>query len=266
MYGIDARLAGEQAREPRAARAGHRDGDARLQDRVALGDAAARLVEDRPIQRVRHRADQLPRRVARQLGVAVEHDHVLDVAQPRRVADDGREGRASPRSAALSSSSLPRLRSQPIHTPSRGFSAARDGTGRTGRRLGARIPPRTWRSAPRSPSTARANSASSPSICLRGASRKSLTSAKARFGSRFARKRTSRASTSPSTSSSVGEHRRHRDERLCSAGMPVEKSRRGKIRGRTSSVAAQCTSANRELARRDQRTPTAAPSGQPRKP
>ena len=39
--GIDARLAGEEAGEPRAAGAGHADADARLKNAVALGDPAA---------------------------------------------------------------------------------------------------------------------------------------------------------------------------------------------------------------------------------
>jgi hypothetical protein len=48
----------------------------------------------RTVQRVRHGADELPCRVARQLRIAIEGDDVLDVGQQRRVADDEREARA----------------------------------------------------------------------------------------------------------------------------------------------------------------------------
>ena len=41
---------------------------------------------------MRHRADHLPRRIARQLGVGVERDDILDLAQRADVARDSLEG------------------------------------------------------------------------------------------------------------------------------------------------------------------------------
>ena len=59
VYGIDAGVARIEPREQRAGGARERDADARLQDAVALGDAADRRIEGRPIERVRDDADQL---------------------------------------------------------------------------------------------------------------------------------------------------------------------------------------------------------------
>ncbi len=58
-----------------------------------LGHAA----EARPVQRMGHRADELPRRVAGQLRVGVERDDVAHAPQHRRVADDQREAIAGSR-------------------------------------------------------------------------------------------------------------------------------------------------------------------------
>jgi hypothetical protein len=61
---------------------------------------------------VRHGADELPRRIARQLRIGVQRDDVLDGRQERAIADDERKAvPAPPRSSAFSSASLPRLRS-----------------------------------------------------------------------------------------------------------------------------------------------------------
>ncbi len=84
---VDARVTGEDAREERAGGARGRDADARLQDRVALGDAAAGRVEMRPIQRVRDDADELLGGVARQARVGVERDAVAHAGQDREVPD-----------------------------------------------------------------------------------------------------------------------------------------------------------------------------------
>ncbi len=91
--GVDARVARMQPRVPRATRAGQADAHARLQDSVSFGDrpaAAALAVAAKagPVQRVRHHADQLPRRIAGQLRVGVERDHVLHAPQRRGIADD----------------------------------------------------------------------------------------------------------------------------------------------------------------------------------
>ena len=65
------------------------------------------------IQRVRHRADELARRIARQLRVGVERDHVPHVSQHLRLADHEREADRRGRRAGRHSTptSLPRLRS-----------------------------------------------------------------------------------------------------------------------------------------------------------
>ena len=77
----------------RTGRAHERDADARLQDPVALGDAAGCRIERGPAERVDDDADQLAGDAARQPGVAVERDAVLDVRQDRQVADRYREAR-----------------------------------------------------------------------------------------------------------------------------------------------------------------------------
>jgi hypothetical protein len=60
---------GEDAREARAGRARGGDADARLQDAVALDDAAGARVEARTVERVRDDADELLRAVAREARV-----------------------------------------------------------------------------------------------------------------------------------------------------------------------------------------------------
>ncbi len=76
---VDPRFAPEQTRIARPVLARQAAGHARLQDAVPLGDALQPLVVSRAVQRVRHRSDELPRRVARQLGIRVEGDHESDV-------------------------------------------------------------------------------------------------------------------------------------------------------------------------------------------
>ena len=110
--------AGEDALEQRAFAADRqRRRDARLQHAVALDDAAGAAIEARPVERMRHRADQPARGVARQLRVGVERDDVAHAGghagRRRRCAT--KVVSVAPRSSRLSSCSLPRLRSQPIH-------------------------------------------------------------------------------------------------------------------------------------------------------
>ena len=59
---IDAGVAGVGPREQRSGGARHRDADARLQNPVALGDAADARVEARTVQRMRDDADRAPSR------------------------------------------------------------------------------------------------------------------------------------------------------------------------------------------------------------
>src|SRR4029079_7804080 len=75
-----------QPREQRPGGAREGDADPRLQNAVAVGDAAHRRVEAWTIQRMRDDADQLPRRVTRQPGVGVEGDAVAYVGQDRSIA------------------------------------------------------------------------------------------------------------------------------------------------------------------------------------
>ena len=90
---VDAGVPRIEPGEQRTRRAHERDADARLQDAVALGDTAGARIEGGPVERVGDDADQLARDAARQPGVAVERDAVLDVGQDRQIADRDREAR-----------------------------------------------------------------------------------------------------------------------------------------------------------------------------
>ena len=89
---IDARLTAVHTRIPAARLAAHADADAWLQDPVAARDHVAGRIEAGAIERMRQRADQFPRRIARQLGVGVQRDHVTHVAQRAGIAGDAHEG------------------------------------------------------------------------------------------------------------------------------------------------------------------------------
>ncbi len=79
--GIDARRAREDTLEERPLVAGRqRRRDPRLQDAVALDHAAAALVEARPVERVRERADQPAGDLAGQPGVGIQGEHEADGA------------------------------------------------------------------------------------------------------------------------------------------------------------------------------------------
>ena len=89
--GVDSRLAAEQPRIARPVRARQAHGHARLQYPVPLGHhlmvcalcrfiearCTRRFTEVRTIQRVRHRAHKLPRRITRELCICVQSNHVL---------------------------------------------------------------------------------------------------------------------------------------------------------------------------------------------
>ena len=78
--------------------------DARLQHAVALDDAAGRRIETRPVERVRHLADQPLGRVARQARVGIEGDDIADVGRQRRAArrsQERRVGRAAQQAVEL---------------------------------------------------------------------------------------------------------------------------------------------------------------------
>ena len=138
---VDAWLAAIKSGEARAVRPRQADGHARLHDAVALGDQALRFVVAGAIQRMAHGGDELPRRVARQLGVGVQGNDVFDIGQGRNVADD--QGKRLPdRRPAVARSSRPACPAC-ARNPSRfaraGSSAADGGTGR--RRRAAAGPP-----------------------------------------------------------------------------------------------------------------------------
>ena len=63
-------------------------GHAGLQDPIAVYHAPGNLVIAGAIQRVGHGSNELASRIARKLRIAVERDHVLDVAKDRRVTQD----------------------------------------------------------------------------------------------------------------------------------------------------------------------------------
>ena len=90
---VHARVARIEAGEERTGRAHERDADARLQDAVAFSNAAGARIERGPAERVDDDADQLAGDPARQPGVAVERDAVLDVRQDRQIADRYGEAR-----------------------------------------------------------------------------------------------------------------------------------------------------------------------------
>ena len=75
--GIDAGLASAHCRIPRTVHAGQAHGDPWLEDAVSLADTLLVFVVSRTIQRVRHGAHKLPRRIARQLRIRVQGDHIL---------------------------------------------------------------------------------------------------------------------------------------------------------------------------------------------
>ena len=75
--GIDAGLASAHCRIPRPVHAGQAHGDPWLKDAVTLADKLLIFVVPRTIQRVRHGAHKLPRRIARQLRIRVQGDHIL---------------------------------------------------------------------------------------------------------------------------------------------------------------------------------------------
>ena len=94
--GVDASLAAVQPGVAAAVGAGQTQGHAGLQDAVALDhDVALRAAaEARPVQRVRHGGDKMRGRVARQLRIGVQRDHITHGRQHERIADDAVEALA----------------------------------------------------------------------------------------------------------------------------------------------------------------------------
>src|SRR6185369_10891093 len=85
---IEAGFAGKQFYKTGTVGTGQTHGDARLQDAVAIDHQSAFGIKDRPVQRVSHRAGELPRGVAGQFSVGVQGDDILDVRQQREVPHD----------------------------------------------------------------------------------------------------------------------------------------------------------------------------------
>ena len=94
--GVDAGFAAIQARVAGAVDAHEARGHAWLQDAVTLDHdpGPCTAAEARPVQGVRHRGHDLRRRVARQLCVGVQCDHVAHRRQRARVTDDARKALA----------------------------------------------------------------------------------------------------------------------------------------------------------------------------
>ncbi|MDT4817730.1 hypothetical protein FQZ97_508130 [compost metagenome] len=86
--GVDAGVAAEQLGIGGTRGARQADADPWLQDGVAAGDALPRWIEAGAVERVGQGADELPRRVARQLGIGVEGDDVVDLGEDVEPADD----------------------------------------------------------------------------------------------------------------------------------------------------------------------------------
>jgi hypothetical protein len=91
-----------------------------LQNAVAFGDNPARGVEHRTVQRMGHRADELPGGFARQLGVGVERDDILDGRQDGRLPHD--LGKAAAGTAAQEGVELHELSALALVTHPQAFS------------------------------------------------------------------------------------------------------------------------------------------------
>lgn len=89
---LEAGLAPEELRVPRPIRPGQAHGHAWLKDGVPLIDSSFVPVVVRPVQRVRHGPHELPRRIAWELRIRVQRDHVLHARKDGDVAHD--EGKA----------------------------------------------------------------------------------------------------------------------------------------------------------------------------
>ena len=85
---IDPRVAREKPDEPRAGGARQTYFHPRLQKAITFSDNLASGVELRPIQRMRHRCRELTGGVARQLGVGIERDDVIDFGQNAGPSDN----------------------------------------------------------------------------------------------------------------------------------------------------------------------------------
>ena len=173
---IDADVAREDPREPRAVGADDADRDARLENPVALGHALHRRVEARPVQRVRQRADHRP--APPRAAAACRESSVMtyftdgstaEIAELHGVAGVGGAAQQPVELVQLAALALP---SHPA--PFAGVVArARGGTGRSD--------PAPWRAFRASmPVCAAASSAASSGASRSAASRKSVSSAKCR--------------------------------------------------------------------------------------
>ncbi len=209
--------------------------DPRLQHAVAFDDPAARHVEARPVERMRHLADQAAHRVARQPRVGVERDDVADAlgggttARPpvgRNVVSvaprSSGSARAACRACAPSPSSSPGARSRAGGGAAAGSARRRRRPGRGAVEL-ARCRPRPPRTAPRPPPRSPRRRRSSPRAA-RSADRPRCSRGDRPRGARSAPRRRAPVVVSsvgtttsvrssggtPSRSSSAGQGARHR--------------------------------------------------------
>ena len=113
---VDAGRSGVQRGETAALRTRQRHSHARLDQAVAARHARVARTPARSVQGVRDRRDELARSVARQDRVGVQRDDERARLPERLFTELGGEARSvAPRISRTSSSSAPRLRSQPIH-------------------------------------------------------------------------------------------------------------------------------------------------------
>ena len=151
----------------------------------------------------------------------------------------------APRRSRFSSSSFPRFRSHPIHTPSPGFHCRV----RWSRKNRSPRPSESRAFSASTPSRAAARMTSSSGISRASASVKSPRMAKWMRGSRFPRASTSRCWTSSSTPAALPSRVGTTTRVLASSGIPPSKSRRGRRRGGARRAARRWTTGDGELAR-----------------
>jgi len=90
--GVESGLTATEPGKAGSIRREQTDGGARLQDRVALDDPTRFRIKAGPVERMRHRPDELSCGVARQGGIGVKGDDVADRGGVGRLTDDGRKG------------------------------------------------------------------------------------------------------------------------------------------------------------------------------
>ena len=108
-------------RQSRACRTLHADPNPGLQDAVARDNNACSRIDNCLIERVRQRPHHTACRPARQFRVGIKSDHKTHPGKNREISNFTGKLSNCPRIRLLRSINFPRLRSQPIHSRSRGL-------------------------------------------------------------------------------------------------------------------------------------------------